>query len=69
MSALKNAFEKLVVDGLLTPAADNPIFGPWHERPAQRSRVVYNVGEALIRQEEARAKLEAGSRRNSNLRA
>ena len=65
MTFLADEYSKLVQQGLITPAVVAPHFEPLHIPTPQRSRVVYNVGEALIQEEDAHAKLGPSSTRNT----
>ena len=64
VATLAEQFASLVEQGLIRPSADAPRFEALYRTPRQRSRVVYNVGEVLIREERARAKLGPGSQRD-----
>lgn len=61
MTKLQREYQLLVDQGLLNPAEQAPHFEPLYVVPIQESRIVYNIGEALIREEVARSKLGASS--------
>lgn len=64
MSGLQIAFQQLVDRGLVVPSPDAPSFEPLYVTPSQQSKIVYNIGEAMIQEEVTRAKLGASTSRN-----